>query len=131
MKRHMSAGIVALMCVGLFCSYTVNYQAQAQGASQEKITVLTPLGTPPPIKLRPMAPRPASLEGKTVYVLDQGYPNSDKLMMEVTAWFEKNMPGTKAVFRRMGRGSKPSPGTPDLFAEIKKNADAVVIGTGH
>jgi hypothetical protein len=131
MKRHMSAGTVALMCVGLFCSYTVNHQAQAQGASQEKITVLTPLGTPPPIKLRPMAPRPASLEGKTVYVLDQGYPNSDKLMMEVTAWFEKNMPGTKAVFRRMGRGSKPSPGTPDLFAEIKKNADAVVIGTGH
>jgi hypothetical protein len=78
-----------------------------------------------------MAPRPASLEGKTVYVLDQGYPNSDKLMMEVTAWFEKNMPETKAVFRRMGRGGKPSPGTPDLFTEIKENADAVVIGTGH
>jgi hypothetical protein len=131
MKRHMSAGLVALLCLGLFCSYTANYQAQAQGKSQEKITVLTPLGTPPPIKLRPMAPRPASLEGKTVYILDQGYPNSDKLMMEVTAWFEKNMPKTKAVFRRMGRGGRPSPGTPDLFAEIKENADAVVIGTGH
>jgi len=131
MKRHMSAGLITLLCLGLFCIYTANHQVQAQGASQEKITVLTPLGTPPPIKLRPMAPRPASLEGKTVYVLDQGYPNSDKLMMEVTAWFEKNMPDTKAVFRRMGRGGKPSPGTPDLFTEIKENADAVVIGTGH
>jgi len=78
-----------------------------------------------------MAPRPAILDGKTVYVLDQGYPNSDKLMMEVTAWFEKNMPKTKAVFRSMRRGNKPGPGTPDLFAEIKENADAVVIGTGH
>ena len=66
MKRHMSAGIIALLCLGLFCSYTANHQAQAQGKSQDKITVLTPLGTPPPIKLRPMAPRPASLEGKTV-----------------------------------------------------------------
>ena len=131
MKKRMSAGLIALLCLGLFCSYTANNQAQAQGASQEKITVLTPLGTPPPIKLRPMAARPASLEGKTVYILDQGYPNSDKLMMEVTAWFEKNMPETKAVFRRMGRGGRPSPGTPDLFAEIKENADAVVIGTGH
>jgi hypothetical protein len=131
MKRHMSAGIIALLCLGLFCSYTANHQAQAQGKSQDKITVLTPLGTPPPIKLRPMAPRPASLDGKTVYILDQGYPNSDKLMMEVTAWFEKNMPETKAVFRRMGRGGKPAPGTPDLFAELKEKADAVVIGTGH
>ena len=131
MRRHMSAGLIALLCLGLFCMYTATHQAQAQGTSQEKITVLTPLGTPPPIKLRPMAPRPASLEGKTVYILDQGYPNSDKLMMEVTAWFEKNMPDTKAVFRRMGRGGKPSPGTPDLFTELKENADAVVIGTGH
>ena len=131
MKRHMSASLIALLCLGLFCIYTANHQAQAQGASQEKITVLTPLGTPPPIKLRPMAPRPDSLDGKTVYVLDQGYPNSDKLMMEVTAWFEKNMPETKAVFRSMRRGGKPGPGTPDLFTEIKENADAVVIGTGH
>ena len=131
MKRHMSAGIIALLCLALFCSYTASHQAQVQAASQEKITVLTPLGTPPPIKLRPMAPRPASLEGKTIYVLDQGYPNSDKLMMEVTAWFEENMPETKAVFRRMGRGGKPGSGTPDLFTELKENADAVVIGTGH
>ena len=131
MKRHMSAGLIAMLCLGLFCMYSANHQAQAQGASQEKITVLTPLGTPPPIKLRPMAQRPASLDGKTVYVLDQGYPNSDKLMMEVTAWFEKNMPETKAVFRSMRRGGKPGPGTPDLFTEIEENADAVVIGTGH
>ena len=131
MKRHMSAGLIALLCLGLFCICTANHQAQAQGASQEKITVLNPLGTPPPIELRPMAPRPASLDGKTIYVLDHGYPNSDKLMMEVTAWFEKNMPETKAVFRRMGRGGKPGSGTPDLFTEIKENADGVVIGTGH
>ena len=131
MKRHMSAGLIAMLCLGLFCMYSANHQAQAQGASQEKITVLTPLGTPPPINLRPMAPRPASLDGKTVYVLDQGYPNSDKLMMEVTAWFKENMPETTAVFRSMRRGGKPGAGTPDLFTEIKENADAVIIGTGH
>jgi hypothetical protein len=125
----MSAGLIALLCLGVFCIYTTNHQAQ--GASQEKITVLTPLGTPPPIKLRPMAPRPTSLEGKTVYVIDHGYPNSDKLMMEVTDWFKKNMPGTKAEFRSMRRGSKPGPGTPELFSEIKEKANAVVIGTGH
>ena len=131
MKRQISAGFVVLLCLGFFCGYTANHQAQAQGASQDKITVLTPLGTPPPIQLRPMAPRPASLEGKTVYVLDQGYPNSDKLMMEVTAWFEKNMPKTEAVFRRMGRGGQPASGAPDLLDEIREKADAVVIGTGH
>ncbi len=37
---------------------------------EKKITVLNPLGQPPPIKLEPMAPRLDSLDGKTIYVVE-------------------------------------------------------------
>ena len=66
MKRHITTAVMALLCLGFFgsCSHVENKgrvpvtDDLAQPASAEEvITVLNPLGTPPPIKLKPMAPR--------------------------------------------------------------------------
>ena len=75
---------ILLLC--LLCSNPIlNGQAQAQGKAApaaQIITVLSPMGTPPPIKLKPMAPRLNTLEGKTIYVVDQGYLGTDNLLFE-------------------------------------------------
>jgi hypothetical protein len=129
MSRHISAVIIAVLCLGFFCSLSA-LSNQAQAAAEEKITVLTPLGTPPSIKLKTMAPRLDTLKGKTIYIVDNVYPGSDLLLTEMAAWFEREMPETKAIYKRknaMGfEGEDPA-----LWAEIKEKADAVIIGLGH
>lgn len=130
MKRHISTAVITVLCLGFFCCFpALNNHAQAAPA-EEKITVLTPLGTPPSIKLKTMAPRLDTLEGKTIYIVDNIYPGSDLLLTEMAAWFEREMPNTKALYKRknaMGfEGEDPA-----LWAEIKEKADAVIIGLGH
>jgi hypothetical protein len=135
MKWQVAVALIALVCVGLFCSFPA---ARAQGKAAaakaapcaEKITVLNPLGTPPPIKLRNMAPRLSTLEGKTIYVVDDGFVGGDNLLLEIVDWFGKNYPNTKVVFKRKG-GMGFEAEDPALWAEIKKNANAVIIGMGH
>jgi hypothetical protein len=127
MKWHLAGAVIAVLCPGLFC------QAQPQGRAaqaEQKIAVLNPLGTPPPIRLLPMAPRPSTLDGKTIYLVDNGFLGSDNLLKEMVAWFNANMPRTNAVFKRQGGGGFGGK-DPALWAEIKQKADAVIIGMGH
>ena len=130
MKWHVSVVVITVLCLGLFCTFTaLNDQAQAAPA-EEKITVLTPLGTPPPIKLKTMAPRLDTLEGKTIYVVDDGFVGGDNLLHEIVAWFEREMPKTKAIYKRKGGGGFESE-DPELWAEMKEKADGIIIGMGH
>ena len=133
MKWRLSVAIITVLCLSLFGSFRSD-EAQAQGkkeaaASAHKITVLNPLGVAPPIKLKPMAPRPASLDGKTIYLVDNGYLGSDNLLKEMVIWFNNNMPKVNAVFKRQQGGF--SADDPVLWAEIKEKADGVIIGMGH
>jgi hypothetical protein len=132
MKRSITVAVMAILCLCFFCSLSA-FGSQAQAASsEEKITVLTPLGSPPSIKLKTMAPRLDTLEGKTIYIVDNVYPGSDLLLTEMAAWFEREMPKTKALYRRKqaGMGGFESIDQ-ELWAEIKEKADAVIIGLGH
>jgi len=130
MKRFIFAAVTVVLCLGIFCSFSaLNSQAQA-ASSEEIITVLTPLGSPPSIQPRAMAQRPDTLESKTVYIVDNGYPGSDLLLTEMAAWFEREMPNTKALYKRKGGGGFEGIDEA-LWAEIKEKADAVIIGLGH
>ena len=131
MKRQVSAAVIALLCLAFLCSFqALNGRAQAAPA-EEKITVLTPLGAPPSITLKTMSPRLDTLEGKTVYVVDNVYPGSDLLLTEMAAWFEREMPKTKALYKLKNAMGGFEGEDPALWAEIKENADAVIIGLGH
>jgi hypothetical protein len=133
MNRHFVVAAIAVLCIGLFCSYPyLSSQAQAQGKAapaEQKITVLSPLGMPPAIKLKSMAPRLNTLEGKTIYLIDQGYLGTDNLLNEMIVWLQKEYPKTKFVFKKLGMTMGPEP--PAMFAEIKEKADAVIMGLGH
>ena len=126
MKRFMFAAGITVLCLGLFCSFpTLNDQVQA--ASTEKITVLNPMGTPPPIEAKQMAPRLDTLDGKTIYFVNTGYIGTDRLMAVMTDWFKENYPKTNIVMARGSMTSIP----PAVMAEIGEKADAAIVGLGH
>ena len=131
MKWHKSAIVAAALCLGLFCSFsTVNNQAVAQSKTAEKITVLNPLGTPPPIKLKTMAPRLDTIDGKTIYLVDDGFVGGDNLLYEIQDWFKENHPKTTTIFKRKGGGGFDAE-DPALWAEMKEKADGIIIALGH
>lgn len=129
--------VIAILCIGLACSVSmVSNQIYAQGqkaaqaakaVAMPKITVLNPMGTPPPIQAKAMAPRLETLDGKTIYFVNTGYIGTDRLMAEMMAWFKANHPKTNLVLKS---GSMTSI-TPALQAEIAEKADAAVVGLGH
>ena len=93
------------------------------------ITVLSPMGKPPAIQMLAMAPRLDTLKGKTIYVVDDGFVGGDVLLNEIVAWFGRNMPEVKAVYRRKAGGFTAD--DPVLWAEIKEKGDAMIMGMGH
>ncbi|MGH9717291.1 MAG: hypothetical protein ACRD4R_11275, partial [Candidatus Acidiferrales bacterium] len=70
----------------------------------DKITGLNPRGTPPAVKLIPMAPRLKTLDGKTIYLVSDGFPGADVFLNEVKIWFSKHMPSVKTVYRLKAGG---------------------------
>jgi hypothetical protein len=77
-----------------------------------------------------MAERPGTLDGKTIYIVDDGFVGGDNLLIEMQKWFAENCPKTKVVFKRKGGGGFEVE-DPALWAEIQKEANAVIIGMGH
>ena len=74
-----------------------------------------------------MAPRLDSLNGKTVYMVNQGFGGSDLFMQQFQAWFAENMPSVKTVLKRK-TGFIFRDDTTDLWKEIKEKGDAVIFG---
>jgi hypothetical protein len=98
-------------------------------SGQTKITAVNPKGMPPAIQLIPMAPRLASLDGKTVYLVDTGFHGSDMLLQQIEAWFKRNMPQVTTVFRR--KAGPYAQDDPALWKEIKAQGNAVIMAVGH
>jgi hypothetical protein len=122
--------VIAILCIGLFCTFqSINDQAYAQNkaAAAPKITVLSPMGTPPPVTVKPMAEPLSTLDGKTLYLVNTGFVNTERLMEEFKKWFQANYPKTTIVDQRTGMSSL----TPALKNELKEKADAVIFALGH
>ena len=95
----------------------------------EKITVLNPMGFPPKITPKQMAPRVETLDGKTVALVDCRFDDSDIFLKQMQAWFAENMPAVKTVFKPIN--SVYTKDDPATWEEIKANGDAAVVGVGH
>ena len=74
-----------------------------------------------------MAPRLDNLNGKTVYLVNQGFGGSALFMEQLGVWFAENMPTVKTVQKRK-TGFIFRDDTKDLWKEIKEKGDAVVFG---
>jgi len=123
--------VIALLCIGLTsCLGTTGSQVNTEPVpSEEMITVLNPMGTPPPIQAKQMAPRLDTLEGKTIYFVNTGYIGTDRLMDVMSDWFRANYPKTNVVIKRSSGGMTGVDQA--LWAEIGEKGDAAIIGLGH
>jgi hypothetical protein len=119
-------------CKGSPGDETESQEAEGvQMASMEKpvLTVLNPLGTPPPIKLKAMAPRLDTIKGKTIYIVNDGYPGSGILLGELTAVMKEKYTETTFIYKDKpgGMGSEDTA----LWNEMGEKADAMIIALGH
>ncbi len=95
----------------------------------KKVRVLNPRGTPPAIKLRPMAPRAGSLDGRTVYFVDVRFMNGNVFLGEIQKLFAERFPGVNTEFRQKRGGYTED--DPALWAEIKAKGALAVMAIGH
>ena len=127
--------VTAILFMGVVCGVSLlSYQVYAQGkkaADMPKITVLNPMGTPPPITLMPLAPRLDTLDGKTIYLINTGYIGTDRFMDELAKWFNSHYPKTNIVIKDNRSGAGLSSLSEALWAEIAEKGDAAIVGLGH
>lgn len=110
-------------------SIAMAWTQSAAAAEEALYRVLNPTGNPPPIERKAMAPRPASLKGKTVYLVDVTFDNGDKFLQQMQAWMAVHMPEVKTVFRAK-KGAYVTD-DPDLWKEIKSVDGLMIMAIGH
>jgi len=94
-----------------------------------KFSVHNPMGYPPKITRKPLAARLPTLEGKTIYLVDARFDDSEILLREMQGWFADHMPGVKTKLVQLS--SVYTKDDPKTWEEIKRNGDAAIIGVGH
>ena len=95
----------------------------------ETITVLNPVGYAPKITRKELASRLPALEGKTVYLVDCRFDDSDVFLRQVEAWFAEHMPGVRTVFKPIS--SVYLLDDPATWEEIRARGHAAIVGVGH
>lgn len=103
----------------------------AKGATimGDRITVLNPMGFPPKVTRKELAPRLPTLDGKTVYLVDCRFDDSDVFLRQMQAWFSAHMPGVVTVFKPIS--SVYLHDDPTTWQEIRARGHAAIVGVGH
>jgi hypothetical protein len=92
-----------------------------------KTTVLSPLGFAPKVKGQGLAPGMETLDGKTVFLVDVGFENSDNFMVQLKGWLAEHEPRVNTEVVRWEDQHRPDP---ELCARIKHEGDAAILGVG-
>ena len=95
----------------------------------DKLTVLNPLGYPPKVTRKDLAPRLATLDGKTVYLVDCRFDDSDVFLGQVQGWFAEHLPGVRTIVKRISNVYLHD--DPTTWEEIKSRGHAAILGVGH
>ena len=107
----------------------VNLLALSALAQDAKITVMNPRGILPQIRRIPMANRPATLDGKVIYIVDSRYPRTREFVEELFKALREKYPKTTWVLRDKFGGYVDD--DPKLWAEIKEKGHGMIMGVGH
>jgi hypothetical protein len=91
------------------------------------ITVHVPRGYPPKVIGKRLAPRPESLDGKRVWLVDCLFDNSETFMNELRDWFALHLP---RVETRMIKPTQSWVDDPEMRNKIASEGDAAILGVG-
>ena len=93
------------------------------------LSVLNPVGFAPRITRKALAPRLDTLDGKTVYLVDCRFDDSNVFLKQMQAWFAQHMPAVKTVFKPIS--SVYLNDDPATWEEIRARGHAAIVGVGH
>jgi hypothetical protein len=91
------------------------------------LTVHDPRGFAPKVTGKRLAARPQSLDGKTLYLVDCLFDNSEVFMDQLRRWFAEHLP---AVNTKTIKPRESWVDDPDMRAKIEKDGDAAILGVG-
>jgi len=121
--RTKAVCILIVMLIAAFAS------SIGWAADDAKIVVMNPRGIQPEIRKIPMATRPATLDGKTVYIVDTKYPNTKPFVNELFAALQAKYPKTTWIVRDKIAGYMDD--DPNLWKEIKSKGACAIVLLGH
>lgn len=93
------------------------------------LSVLNPMGYPPRVTPKDMAPRLDTLEGKRVFLVDCRFDDADIFLKQMQDWFREHLPGVNAELIQLS--SVYTRDDPETWEKIKANGDAAIVGVGH
>ena len=93
----------------------------------ELLSVHDPRGYPPKVTGKRLAPRPAGLDGKIVYLVDCLFDNSEAFMDQLKRWFVEHLP---SVDTRMIKPRESWVDDPAMRQKIAADGHAAVLGVG-
>jgi hypothetical protein len=93
----------------------------------EQITVHDPRGYPPKIVGKRLAPRLSTLDGKTIYLVDCLFDNTDVFIEQLRQWFAERLP---AVNTRIIRPRKTWSDDEEMRKVIAADGDGAILAVG-
>jgi len=93
------------------------------------VTVLNPVGFPPKVSRQTPAARLDGLDGKTVYLVDCRFDDSDIFLGQMQAWFAQHLPRVRTLVKRISNVYLND--DPTTWEEIKARGSAAILGVGH
>ena len=93
----------------------------------QRILVHDPRGYPPKVVGKRLAPRLSSLDGKTIYLVDCLFDNSDVFTEQLRQWFVEHL---AAVDVRTIRPKETWADDREMRATIAADGDAAILGIG-
>lgn len=92
-----------------------------------KIAVHDPRGYAPKVAGKRLAQRLPNLDGKTIYLVDCLFDNSEVFMNQLKDWFAQHLP---AVRTPMIKPRESWVDDPAMRAQVAANGDAAILGVG-
>jgi hypothetical protein len=95
----------------------------------DRISVLNPVGYPPRVTRKQLAPRLEGLDGKTLYLVDARFDDSVEFLRQLQAWMSEHLPGVTTRLVQLSNVYHHD--DPRTWEEIRTQGDAAIIGVGH